>query len=229
MSQSGVAHTPAITKRAGTSRSGTAASSGVAPLSLIQSANSGASSVPSGTAWNLGQNPAAGNAVLMLVNGPVGSQNVSSVTGLGATWNAVQAKISEGGGDSLRWFLGTGCSGSTKAITVNGVNYQAAAFEVSGVVSVSDGGNAGTTSISPALTVSGLASGYMVFVSMSNDAAGTLSAAPTSPWTVYTGGWLTSNNGQEIAYQTTTSPAAQTATWAQGSHAWQALGAVLIP
>jgi hypothetical protein len=120
-----------------------------------------------------------------------------------------------GSGGDMGWWYGT-CTTAAESITITTVAADAwVAFgaEVTGSVSsVISGGTATfTTGTTDSLTVSSLASGYLVFV-IANSEGNFDNGYPTSPWTVYHSGTFLFTNGLNVAYQTVTATSV-TATW----------------
>jgi len=198
----------------------------------VQKGDSGSVLIASGSSFNTGSTPAAGNTVVLVIFTGLGTA-VTAVSGLGITWptsaTAKAPKTTTNSGPMEIW-VGTGANGSTKAITVTAGSdtYAAQYTEFSGIgTAVSAGTSGPTTSANPNFTAT---PGIGDVLLVATEADQIFTAGPATPWVDYnTGTWWIFANGIDVAYQIAAGSGAITATWTMTSSQWSTAGVILSP
>ncbi len=209
------------------------ATGGGATRNPVQQADDGGTTCASGTAYGLlTNNIAATNSVVMHIVVHSGSDTVSGITGGGFTTWVKSCAARQGTNYGLETWYGINSSGGTKSITVtmtSGSGYNCQLTEWSGVAS-HVGTTTGTTgtSTAPSIGQTATAAGQIVVAAVS--LANTITGSPGAPWTNWSASDTNWNaaSGNGAAWQTSTSAATETATWAQSSGAWECTGVVLV-
>lgn len=179
----------------------------------------------------LSSNTTIGNAVaLFIIDGSTTAGDVSAISSPIGTFVQV---VTQGGSPfvDFEWWVCpkvTG-AGTTATLTIGSGSCSVMATEwtpIGGYLSAGPGTKAASgTAVS--LTATPPAPKSVVLVG--SGSFGTFSAGPTTPWVDYDTGGFTWAGGADVAWQTTTSRAAVTATWTQSSNQWQTLGLILTP
>lgn len=190
---------------------------------LHQKGDSGAGVILSGNAATvLPANNTVGNTVVLVITA-LGSgftgNNVSAVSSTMGTFTRLNSQVDTPADSDIEiWYClsTTGVARTITATLTSGgsiTGYIAAAFEWTPASSAATTGGTGVgNSTSPSLTVSPGHSGYVVMVGTSD--YNPITAAPTSPWTSYNGsGQFSYTDGNDVAWQVTTSSSSVTATW----------------
>lgn len=197
-------------------------------IAAVQSGDTGASQITSGTAFSLGSNPKVGSHVLMYVYTAAGTTTVTST--FGGTW-VKQGSVTNADGFMDFWDILVTSTGSS-SITVTSVSANAYAsqyVEWSGVGSFVSLLSQSGTSTTPNPSFTTPVVGQLLTCSiMAATSGGT--GVPGAPWTAWNQDIWVPANKVGTAYQVTTSSSTQTATWTGfTSTAWNAVGGVYSP
>lgn len=181
----------------------------------------------------------AGNTVLACITvlgSSLGGNNITSIVSTIGVFTKLNSQIdTPADSDCEQWVcLSATGAGTTITPVIGGTGsasgYIAAGFEwTPGASAATTGGTGNGNSTSPAQTVSPGTSGYVVTVMNSDYNA--ITAAPGSPWTTYNGsGQFSHADGNDVAWQVTTSTSSVTATWTINNSApnyWTCAGCYL--
>jgi len=188
----------------------------------------------SGSASNiLSSNVTTGNTILLFITTGSGTANdVASVTTTGAsvTWTKLGSGVNPYDTEVWQGLVTAGGAIPSTAVTMTDAStWYASALEVTGASSFVFASSSGSTA-SPSLGQS-VSSGNLVVAAVTATSwAGTITAAPTSPWTDLNGtsGWLWSwSKDADLAWQVAAGGGTATATWTlSGATTWQCVGVV---
>lgn len=198
----------------------------------VQYGDTGASWQSSGaSAQVLPGNATPGNAVVLAVVSE--DTSVTSITSGMGTFSVVPSTYIESGAlGMLQFWTCNNVTGAADTITVTtgaGQNWAAFAIELPTVAAVSTGGTTSGTGATASETVSGLVSGDFVLAAVS--CQGSITAAPSTPWTDYaTGFFARTNGGYDVAW-VTASGSSVTPSWTQSSaiYGYLLTAAIVLP
>jgi hypothetical protein len=199
-------------------------------VAFVQKGDSGvAPGIASGVAGNiLPTNATVGNCVLVaIVPNTTEAANSYSVTSPMGTF--VKLGSSANSGYDIEYWGLLGVPTASRAITVTttaGRTWYGQGTEFSNVGSLLAAVIKTGTSTAPSSSAVTVPAGGAIIAGIST--AGTISAAPLSPWVDYNAGAFIFADGADTAYQVPASGGSLTATWTTGSAAWDVIAIVLV-
>jgi hypothetical protein len=185
--------------------------------------------VDSGSAGTiLGVNSTVGDTVVAMIM--VAHQTANLISGISSTIGTFVKLGSVIGTPGYNWEIwicwsATGAAKTVTVTTTGSYGWYAQGTEWSGNPTSAVFSTASGTSTAPAITLSPGTSGNIAIAAAM--VPGSFSSGPGGAWTDYNAGVFVLGNGQDVAWQVTSSSSNVTATWACTSQAWVCVGVVL--